>query len=52
MPGMEVAPPLSKEGVYTVRGITLDSKGNQHLHVGLVSNYNWITSHETGEKLP
>lgn len=50
--GNEVAPPLIMKRVYEVKGIALDSKGNQHLDVGLLSTYNYITSHETGEDLP
>jgi len=50
--GNEVAPPLEEDKEYPVKGITLDSKGNQHLDVGLESIYNWIKSHETEEELP
>ena len=50
--GNEVAPPLTLGTEYPVKGIVLDEKGNQHLDVGLKSNYNWVRSYETGELLP
>lgn len=37
---------------YPVKGIVLDSAGNQHLDVGLKSDLNWVKSIETGEELP
>lgn len=51
LPGNDVAPPLeSKE--YPIKDIVLDSKGNQHLDVGLISKYSFIRSYETKEHLP
>lgn len=50
--GKEIAPPIVKGNTYTVKQIVLDKDGNQHLDIGIVSNYNLITSWETGEKLP
>jgi hypothetical protein len=47
-----VAPPLQKEGEYTVQDICEDAEGNQHLDVGLRSSYNFVRSIETGEELP
>ena len=47
-----VAPPLVLGKEYEVKGICEDSKGNQHLDVGLESEYNYIRSIETGEDLP
>lgn len=47
-----IAPDLVHGDVYPVKGIVLDSAGNQHLDVGLVSNLNWVKSIETGEELP
>lgn len=52
LPGNSIAPPLELNKEYPVLGITLDSKGNQHIDVGLVSRYNFITSFETREELP
>lgn len=50
-PGKQVAPPLFMDKEYEVKGITLDKQGNQHLDVGLYSEYNYITSIETEEQL-
>lgn len=52
LPGNTIAPPLEAGQEYTIHGICVDKKGNQHLDVGLVSKYNFIRSHETGEELP
>lgn len=50
-PGKQVAPPLFKDSEYQIKGIILDKEGNQHLDVGLISQYNYITSIETEEEL-
>lgn len=50
--GNDVAPPLKEDEDYPVKRIFLDKKGNQHLDVGLVSEYNFIRSYETEEELP
>lgn len=52
LPGNTVAPPLKEEEVYTVERIYFDKQGNQHLDVGLKSEYEYISSYETGEWLP
>ena len=52
LPGNEIAPPLTLGETYPINKIIQDSKGNNHLDIGLVSNYNWITSYETKERLP
>lgn len=52
LPGNTVAPPLEKEETYTLGKKCIDSKGNEHFDVGLVSKYNFIRSHDTGEELP
>lgn len=52
LPGNDRAPALELEKEYPVIEVILDSKGNQHLDVGLPSNLNYVTSHETGEELP
>ena len=48
----DVAPPLEYNTGYTIKEIILDSKGNHHFDVGLVSRYNYIRSIETEEELP
>lgn len=50
--GNDKAPKLEIGQDYPVKGIVLDSKGNQHLDVGLVSELNYVTSYETQEQLP
>lgn len=52
LPGNDKAPALTLGKTYRVRGITLDSKGNQHLDVGLVSELSFVRSWETKEDLP
>lgn len=52
LPGNKVSPDIYKDDTYIVKSITLDSKGNQHLDVGVVSKYEFIRSYETGEELP
>lgn len=49
--GNKVAPTLELEKTYSVKSICLDSGGNQHLDIGLFSDYNYITSFETKEEL-
>jgi hypothetical protein len=50
--GNDAKPDLTLDKEYPVKGITLDSAGNQHLDVGLESHLNWVRSYETGENLP
>lgn len=52
LPGNTVSPPLKKDEEYNVIGICNDSKNQQHLDVGLKSEYMQITSWNTGEALP
>lgn len=52
LPKNEVGPSLIEGKQYTVRGITEDIKGNQHLDIGLESKFSYITSYETREELP
>lgn len=47
----KVAPPLNPDITYLILNIIKDKEGNQHLDVGLVSEYNYIRSIETGEEL-
>jgi len=47
----DIKPPLMLNQEYPVKGIVVDSKGNQHLDVGLESKYNYIRSLETQEEL-
>ncbi len=50
--GNDIAPPFPKRKKnYKVLRIEIDSKGNQHLGVGLKSKVNFVTSYETGEHL-
>jgi hypothetical protein len=50
--GNDIAPPLKSGEIYRVKKIVLDKQGNQHLDVGLVSKYKYISSFDTGEHLP
>jgi hypothetical protein len=50
--GRSVKPPLEEGKHYPILNIIYDSKGNQHLDVGLTSRYNFIRSQETDEELP
>lgn len=50
--GNDKAPVLELDKVYPVKQIILDSQGNQHLDVGLVSELNYVRSWETKEELP
>lgn len=50
--GNTIAPPLELDKEYEILNVAIDTQGNKHLHVGLLSNYNYIRSWETGEELP
>lgn len=50
--GNDVAPPLHLNKVYTIFEIVLDKENNQHLDVGIESNFNFVRSFETKEYLP
>lgn len=50
--GLENAPALDLNRQYEILQIIQDSKGNDHLDVGLVSVLNWVRSFETKEELP
>lgn len=50
--GKKIAPPLKLGASYTILGECFDKDGNQHLNVGLISEYEYISSFETGENLP
>ncbi len=47
-----IAPALTIGNALTIKAIILDSKGNPHFDVGLVSSVNYVRSIETGEHLP
>lgn len=49
--GNKIAPELVEGRDYPVKEIILDSKGNQHLDVGLKSYVEFVTSYETKEEL-
>lgn len=48
----DVKPAVIMGEQHIIQGIVLDSKGNQHLNIGLKSHYNYIRSQETNEELP
>jgi hypothetical protein len=50
--GNDRKPNLEIEKEYIIEDIILDKAGNQHIHVGLKSDLNYITSYETREELP
>lgn len=50
--GNDNAPPLTIGEVLPCKKITLDSQGNQHIDVGIVSELNYVRSYETKEELP
>lgn len=52
LPGNAVAPPVVIGEEYKIKNIVLDTRDNQHLDLGLKSEYNYITSWETKEDLP
>lgn len=52
LPGNDVGPALVEGDDYEVFETIEDSRGNQHLNVGLKSTISYVTSYETGEKLP
>lgn len=52
LPGNDGRPALEFHKHYIVKDICLDKKGNQHLDVGLVSCFNFVSSYETKEHLP
>lgn len=49
--GNTVAPPLELGEEYIVQEIIIDTMGNQHLDVGLESQYEYISSYDTGDML-
>ena len=50
--GNDRSPDLELDKEYPIKQIILDSKGNQHLDVGLASVLNYVTSWDTREQLP
>lgn len=52
LPGNDKSPTLRIGNKLTIRKIVLDSKGNQHLDVGVSSTVAYVRSYETGEELP
>lgn len=51
MSGNKVCPPLNLGEEHSIKEIILDKEGNQHIDVGLFSEFNYITSFETKEEL-
>jgi hypothetical protein len=52
LPGKEVAPALTHGQAYEVKAVHTDSKGNQHIDVGLKMDVEFIKSFATDEMLP
>lgn len=54
LPGNDVAPPLEEGKIYEVKSEYREPLPNGYLHydLGLISNYNYITSYHTGVELP
>lgn len=50
--GNTVAPPVTIGDEYPVLHTITDSKGHQHIDIGIKSEYMSIKSWETGEELP
>lgn len=50
--GNHIRPSLQLDKEYPIKQITLDKADNQHLDVGLISEYEFIRSYETKEILP
>lgn len=51
-PGKKIAPPLVLGHVYMLEQDITCTCGEHHMHVGLRSDYNFITCHKCGEELP
>ena len=49
--GNDVGPPLIEGATYGLKEIVVDSKGNEHYDVGLLSQYSYVSSFETGNHL-
>ena len=52
LPGNTIAPPLQQGEIKEIISVCTDSKGHQHIDVGIPSKYNFIRSFETKEELP
>lgn len=52
LPGTKIAPPIVPGAEYIIKKIHIDKEGNQHLDLGIKSQYNYIRSYETKEELP
>lgn len=50
--GNDVAPPLKVGEGYIVKEVFTCGCGQDHLDVGLVSEYNWINCYKCGKSLP
>jgi hypothetical protein len=50
--GNEIAPPAILNQKEEIKDIHIDREGNQHLDLGYISKYQYISSYETGEVLP
>jgi hypothetical protein len=50
--GNDVAPPLELGKEYKALEVITCGCGKKHINVGLKSEYNWVSCHSCGEKLP
>lgn len=50
--GNTIRPPLDVSKLYPILAIVKCGCGKQHLDVGLISEYNYISCHNCGEQLP
>jgi len=50
--GNDVAPPLKEGEKYSAKNVIKCSCGKEHIDVGLVSDYNYITCYDCSEQLP
>lgn len=50
--GNTIAPPLKPRHIYPVKAVYICHCGNNHIDVGLKSEYNYIRCHECKQMLP
>lgn len=50
--GNDVAPPLYRHEIRDLKKVIYCKCGNPHYDVGIPSNYNYISCHDCGSKLP
>lgn len=52
LPGNEAKPAIKNGEEYECLGVFCDSKGNEHIDIGLDLRLNYVTSYATQEELP